>query len=301
MAARAPRSVEPRDLGRRLARRLLPASIILGALVSAGFPATYYLVQKPGLERMAEAHARNLAARLRDSSPALWAQHSYNDPEIAQSLLATGDIMTIRVRDLSGDPISGFAYTATRTDSWWNRDPPLGVAPVRFNDRVVGFLEVGIARDSLARSTIIVFGLATAAGVMLAAFIYWFPVSVGRAMEEEIRVLVGRTEEINAELTRLLARAVRQHDEAVQLEQVARDITSSLDRVQVLHLVVERARTLCRADLAWLAAYDTESETARILALVGGGQGVGGSRGASRRRRGRLDFATRAPAMPQRS
>jgi signal transduction histidine kinase len=166
---------------------LLPASIILGALVCVGAPAAYYLVQKPGLERTAEAYARNLAARLHDSSPALWAQHSYEDPEIVQTLLASGEILTIRVRGLSGDPIGEFAYTSARAGAWWNRNPPRGAAPVRFNGRVVGLLELGLARDGLLRTTAMVFGLATAVGVTLAAFIYWFPVSVGRAMEAEIR------------------------------------------------------------------------------------------------------------------
>ena len=74
---------------------------------------------------------------------------------------------------------------------------------------------------------------------------------------------------VTAELTRLLACSRRQLEEAVALEQAARDITSSLDRVQVLHLAVDRARTMCKADLAWLATYDGETETVRIVALAG--------------------------------
>jgi signal transduction histidine kinase len=269
MATSRPRSVEPGNLGRGLARRLLPASIIIGATVSIASPSAYYLVHKSGLERAGEVYARNLATRFHDKSPDLWARQTDRDFEMIRNLVAPGEIVTIQVRDLSGRPLGGFTYTGPRAGAWWNRKPPLGAAPVLFNNRAVGFLEVGLARDSVLRTALVIFGVSTAVGMTLAALIYWFPVTVGRAMDKEMRMLIGRAEAINAELTDLLARSRRQHEEAVELEQVARDITSSLDRVQVLHLIVERARTLCKADLAWLAAYDVESETARIVALAG--------------------------------
>ena len=249
----------------------MPASIVIGTLVSFGFPSAYYFVQKATLERQADVYARRLAARLHDKSPGLWPGETYRNPEIVEELLKSGDIVSIGFRDLSGQLIPSFSYAGPRAGQWLNADPFLGVAPVRFNNRVVGRVEVGVGRDDLMRSVALLFGASAITGSVVATFVFWFPVGVGRAMGQEIRTLVGKTEAINAELSVLLARSVRQHEEAVQLEQVARDITSSLDRVRVLQLVVERTRTLCRADLAWLVAYDDDSETARIVAVAGEG------------------------------
>jgi PAS domain S-box-containing protein len=80
----------------------------------------------------------------------------------------------------------------------------------------------------------------------------------------------------------------RLYQEAVTLEAVARQITSSLERDEVLRRIAESARKLCGCDLAFLAPYDAETDTATIVAAAGArshalfsvriapGRGVGG-------------------------
>jgi GAF domain-containing protein len=68
---------------------------------------------------------------------------------------------------------------------------------------------------------------------------------------------------------RLLDETRRQHREAVALEAVAREITSSLDRQEVLQRIVDSARELCACDLAYLAPYDPGTDTATIAAASG--------------------------------
>jgi two-component system, NarL family, sensor histidine kinase DevS len=63
----------------------------------------------------------------------------------------------------------------------------------------------------------------------------------------------------------------RQEQEAVALEEVAREITSSLEQAEVFRRIVGRARELCGSDLSFLAPYDAETSTATIVAASGAG------------------------------
>lgn len=67
----------------------------------------------------------------------------------------------------------------------------------------------------------------------------------------------------------LYAETRRQQEEAVVLEAVARDLTASLEREDVLQRIVERARELCRSDLASLAPWDPVKGAAVIAASAG--------------------------------
>jgi GAF domain-containing protein len=69
----------------------------------------------------------------------------------------------------------------------------------------------------------------------------------------------------------LYAETRRQQQEAVALEEVAREITSSLERDEVFQRIVDQVRELCRSDLAFLAPYDAETATAAIAAAAGAG------------------------------
>lgn len=68
---------------------------------------------------------------------------------------------------------------------------------------------------------------------------------------------------------RLLVETRQQHQEALALASVAREITSSLQLTEILQRVVERARELCGADLAVLACYDRDAGVARRAAVAG--------------------------------
>ncbi len=94
----------------------------------------------------------------------------------------------------------------------------------------------------------------------------------GRVFDaEEIRLVEAFADQaaLAIENARLFEEARRQHQEAVALEEVAREITSSLDRGEVLQRIVNRARELCGSDLAFLAPYDREADTAPIVAASG--------------------------------
>ena len=53
------------------------------------------------------------------------------------------------------------------------------------------------------------------------------------------------------------------------LEQVAREITSSLQRDDLFRRIVDHVRDLCRSDLAFLTPFDQETGTAAVVAASG--------------------------------
>ncbi|HEV8306042.1 MAG TPA: GAF domain-containing protein [Methylomirabilota bacterium] len=69
--------------------------------------------------------------------------------------------------------------------------------------------------------------------------------------------------------SRLLGETRRQHEEALALELVARHITSSLERDEVLQRIVDRARALCGCDFTFLAPYDPDTDSAAVVTASG--------------------------------
>ncbi len=85
---------------------------------------------------------------------------------------------------------------------------------------------------------------------------------------------LSRSAAMAVENARLFEEAHRSRREAEALEAVSREITSSLDHSGVFERIVEEARELCAADLAFFATYDRQTADrqtaeARIRALSG--------------------------------
>jgi len=96
----------------------------------------------------------------------------------------------------------------------------------------------------------------------------------GRVFDpEEVQLLQAFADQaaIAIHNAHLYAETRRQQQEAVALEHVARQITSSLERDEVFQRIVDRVRELCRSDLAFLAPYDKEVGAAAIVAASGPG------------------------------
>lgn len=96
----------------------------------------------------------------------------------------------------------------------------------------------------------------------------------GRVFERhEVRLLQAFADRaaIAIHNARLYDETRHQRQEAVALEEVAREITSSLEGAEVFQRIVHRARELCRSDLAFLAPYDAKAGVATIVAASGVG------------------------------
>ena len=80
---------------------------------------------------------------------------------------------------------------------------------------------------------------------------------------------LARVASVALENARLYEEAQRQSREALALETVAREITSSLDSKEVFQRIVEHARELCQTDLAIISTYEPVADQLRARAWSG--------------------------------
>lgn len=99
----------------------------------------------------------------------------------------------LRVLDEKGELIFGHDYHKVRWEepgknlSFWEEfESSLATAPIMFNDRRVGSVELLADDLSIMRTSAIFFSLSSLVGVALAVLVFQFPVRVVRKMEEEI-------------------------------------------------------------------------------------------------------------------
>ncbi len=202
------------SLRRGLARRLLPLTLAIGALISVGFPAAYYAIQRDNLQRDATSHAQDLARRLEPfllETQTLWKYQASKYLQILHAFLPYKDVTSIQVLDEAGLPVPEYAYWHATPDAWWTPPSSVGAAPIRFGSRVVGTIRLGMSQGRLLRETLALLILSAVAGGSLATLVYRFPVKVVGGMEREIRDLIETTQRSQAESEEL--RAVAQTSE----------------------------------------------------------------------------------------
>jgi GAF domain-containing protein len=245
-------------LGARLARRLLPLTLVIGAVISVGLPATYYELQSRALQRAATIYAEEMADRLAElviETPGLWRYQAQKYLRTLRDFVPHKDIMVVRMRDSAGGTIGDLQFAEHHAEAWWNRRAPMGAAALRVNNRTVGTLEVVVSYGALLQVTLSLLVLSTAFGAGLALLVYGFPVKVVRGMESQIEELVSTVRRSNAELERRRA-------EQASLAEAGRLLASTLDLREVLDRLMEIARELVGADIAriWLRHAATGGE-----------------------------------------
>ncbi len=245
-------------LGKHLAKKLYPVTLVIGFLISAGLPATYYALESNALRHAASIYAQNLSEKLRDltlEAPALWKYQTYRYGHILKDLSFGKDMTTIRILDEAGRVITGYEYETREAKAWWNRYAPQGFAPILFNNRRVGTVQIRMSQGALLGVTLALLLFSTAVGVGLAVLVYSFPVRVIRGMEGEIQDLLAERK----------ARAEEAEARSHQLEAaraVTEEITRELDLAVLLGLVNRRAAELVGAVSGTVYLWD---EAAQVL------------------------------------
>jgi len=192
-------------LGQRLAKRLLPLALLIGCCISFGLPATFYSIGLAAVRHTATVYAHELAMSLGHlvvEYQSLWKYQAQKYAGFLQDFLPYKNVVRIRGLDETGRPIVGYEHTITEDEAWWNLRPPLGSAPITFNDRVAGTVEVYISRRTLILVTLGLFVGCTAVGVSLAVVVYCAPMRVVYSMERQIADLIGNLQRSNVELER---------------------------------------------------------------------------------------------------
>jgi len=190
-------------LSRHLAQRLYPLTLLIGILISVGVPATYYILESLGLQRVARLYAQDFARQLQGvilESPALWKYQAQRYTQVVHEFLPYKDVTTVQILDEAGRPITGYTYATERAETWWNRFAPEGSAPIVFNNRTIGAVRVGVSRGRLLGATLSMLFVSVGLGVGLAILVYTFPVKVVTRLEGRIQELMETVQQANAEL-----------------------------------------------------------------------------------------------------
>src|SRR5574341_1234077 len=107
-------------LARQLARRLLPVVLVIGCLISAGFPVSYYLLETIDHRNIATNYAEDLAGKLEElilDSPDFWKYRSEKYSQLLKDFLPYKGITAIRVLDEGGRPIQTFDFASAADGS----------------------------------------------------------------------------------------------------------------------------------------------------------------------------------------
>jgi signal transduction histidine kinase len=258
-------------LSDQLRRRLLPATFAVALVISIGFPAVFVALEIGALRRSAGLYAERIALRIEDvvvEAPALWPSQTSRYAAILHGLPRTEPVRRITLFDDSGRPIAEYVPPGDHA-SIWERSRTSAFAPVHFEGRAIGTVEIGVSYGRVLLNTLVLLGVSTALGVGLAFLLYRHPTAIARSLEGRMYDLVEETRRANSELTRVLGETRRERQAATALEQVARDLTSSLQWDRVLERIVDRAREVCDADVAVFAPYDVERARATVAAVSG--------------------------------
>lgn len=191
-------------IGRHLSGRLLPLAVSIGLLLSILSPITYWIIEHANLKRHARLYAVDLAAKFQtfaQEAPDLWKYQTYKFTNIVEGFHPIIDVLGFSILDEKGEPITGYGY-----GNGWNHPArelgfseelrfTLGTAPIIFNNRKIGTIEVLVSDDALLRSTILLLLISSIVSTSLAFLVYRFPVKVVRRAEAKIECLLATVQE----------------------------------------------------------------------------------------------------------
>ena len=179
-----------------LSRKLLPLSAGIALLIAVLAPVTFWTYTHQHLQHMMAICAEDLAGQLQRvamESPALWKYQTYKFVTITEGFHPTLDLSGIRVLDEKGELIFGHNHHSA---GWEIPGKNLSFteefkfslvgAPIMFNDRRIGTVELLADDRSTMRTSAILFCLSLLLGVALAVLVFQFPIRAVRKMEGEI-------------------------------------------------------------------------------------------------------------------
>jgi len=245
-------------LGQRLAKRLLPLSLGIGVLIGLGIPAIYYSLEASWLDRSTAKYAQELSGNLQDmilEAPGLWRFQAFKYLQILQRFLPGKEVTTIRILDEEGRPIPGYEYRLSGAeDTWWSSVRKTS-APILFNNRRVGMVEVQVSQRHLIVTTVSLLILCSTLGVSLALLVFFFPVRVVTATEGQIQRLIDDLQRSNGRLDSLL--------------RASQVMASSLSLDRILEGIVHEAAAISGVPQIRLFLLDEDGKTLRCRVGAG--------------------------------
>lgn len=240
------------SLAQRLASRLHPVAVVIGCLISIGFPVTFYILESASLKQTATIYAEQFSNNLEDlvlTSSILWKYQDQKYKQILQNSFAHKNVATIRVLDEVGLAIAGYGYTNEKSKVWWNRYALVGSAPIIFNNRQVGVVQIEMSQNGVLGMVLVLLLISTFTGTGLAILVYYFPVKVVQGIEGQIHQLIDKVQCSSRESNRLAhvalasEAALQQAHSELELRVVQRTAELSNANKQLETEIIERRQT----------------------------------------------------------
>lgn len=194
-------------LKQRLANQLYPVALLIWLLIGVGFPAVYYILEVNDRQRNATHCAEDFSEKLENlvlAAPNRWKAQNQKYTELLRNALQhNNEITSIQILDEKGQSIPSYKYQTQKADAWWNRNAPLGSAPIIFNKRSIATVEVRLSQRDILEVTLGFFVLSTVVGSSFAFLVYFLPINVTSKTERQIQDLIKEIQSSQAESDRL--------------------------------------------------------------------------------------------------
>jgi two-component system cell cycle sensor histidine kinase/response regulator CckA len=214
------------SIRRNLSRRLFPIALGIWLLISFGFPALYFGLESRAMKHDSALLAKDLSEHLRSlilDAPSLWKYRTTKFTEVLHDFRSHQEISSMTILDEKGRTIAHFERDGSR-DNKSLISPQVGSAPLFFNNRSVGTVQVSLSAGTLFHTTLLLLLFCSMVGGGLAAVVYLYPDSAFKTMEERIINLVRAIRSSGAESERL--RIAAQNS-----EQKFRDLLQGIEAV----------------------------------------------------------------------
>ena len=214
-------------LSRQLAVQLTPLALIVGLLIALVAPTFYCTLEYKRVISEASTHAGRLAEEIgslaADSRP-LWKYQTTRFSELLYAFVPHKQILSIAVLDDSGRKVTEY-QEPEKADGILGAIGVKGEpAPIMFNNRKIGEVQVSVSTYSILLQTLIRFLVCALAGLGLGLLIYRFPLKVVSELEEQLleyqQTLEDKVEQRTLDLrqateeARVLAREARAANQA---------------------------------------------------------------------------------------
>lgn len=197
-----------------LSRKLMPLATGIALLIAFLAPVTYWIMEHHKLGHLTAIYAEDLADKLRLialESPELWKYQTYKFITITDGFHPGIEVSDFRILDEKGEVIIGHDQQKISGEGPEKKLSfmkelrfTLGTAPIIFNGRQAGTVEVFADDTAIVRTSLLLFIFWSLAGTGLALLVYRFPLKVVRKMTGEIEALISTVQKSEARLHSLL-------------------------------------------------------------------------------------------------
>ena len=212
---------EREALSKQLARRLFPLALAIAFLITVVVPGVYYSLEYSRASGEAHTHATRLAhdiGKLASETPGLWKYQATRYAQILSDFVPGREIMSILVLDETGRRVTHYEHAKTVNRLMRGLHIHGDPAPIMFNNRNIGEIEVTVSAYKIILKTFFCFLICMAMGTGLALLVYRYPLRVTSELERKIleyqETLEEKVEQRTIALQEAAEKALRLTEEA---------------------------------------------------------------------------------------